>query len=129
MGELLKKKQKAVIEKVDIFIEDHGILTSFLYMKMDSGGQGFGGYNLGKSLTDNTVYLRLWKKRCCEVAGVSDFNNLKDKQVYIYGDFGQIDYIESLNGSDFFNPAKEFAILERMSKEEQEEKLEEYDLP
>ena len=34
------------IEDTMLGVEDHGILTFFLYLKFDGSGQGFGGYTL-----------------------------------------------------------------------------------
>jgi hypothetical protein len=98
-------KQLATIEKVEVFIEDHGLLTSFLTLSLGSSAtQGFGGFALGRSLNGDNPYLEWWKKRCCDIVGVTDFKNLCGKQINIFGNMSHIEYIESLDGKRQFNP-------------------------
>lgn len=45
MSELIRELGK--VKDVDLFIEDHGILTLFIYLDFGITSQGFGGYHLG----------------------------------------------------------------------------------
>ncbi len=43
---MIYEEKNAKIKRVSLAIEDHGILTAWLELDYNSGGQGFGGYAL-----------------------------------------------------------------------------------
>lgn len=71
------KEENAMIKNVDIFIEDHGILTSFVNIKFNYGHQGFGGYNL------RGEYLFRWVSGILEITDKSKLNQLSDIPVRV----------------------------------------------
>lgn len=63
-------------------IEDHGILTCFLYCEWDSSGCGFGGYRLdskNKSSGYGTEYIN----RVLKTVGVGKWEELSGKYIRI----------------------------------------------
>ncbi len=39
----------AKVTSVDLFVEDHGILTMFVQLRWGSGGAGYGGFSMDRS--------------------------------------------------------------------------------
>lgn len=65
-------------------IEDHGIMTSFLFLEWPGSGIGFGGYSLG----GNSAVLFI--RTILEVVGVEKWEDLKGKYVRVdLGGLGQ----------------------------------------
>ena len=73
-------EQNAKIDGTHLGLEDHGIMTFFLYMDYGGSGQGFGGYSLdGKSGTIGHGKSILAIRRILEVIGVTKWEDLKGK--------------------------------------------------
>lgn len=72
----------AVIESTSISIEDHGVLTAWLFLEFGGSGCGFGGYCLGKrrggNLSDKN-YAGEFLVRVLNVVGYEKWENLKGK--------------------------------------------------
>jgi len=65
-------------------IEDHGIMTFFVYVKMNGSGIGIGGYALDGSGGNGNPRVGTPKaiesiRRICEVVGVREWEDLKGK--------------------------------------------------
>ena len=108
-------EQNAVITSASIEIEDHGILTVWLYLSLGRCvGQGFGGFGLySEGMKWHTRFDAcghfVW--RVLKVAGVSKFSELKGKTIRIRKahELGKIDAIGHIVDDDWFNPAEDFA--------------------
>lgn len=97
-------EQNGRIESTMLGIEDHGILTSFLYLQFAGSGQGFGGYTLTGGA------MAYWMKRVLETVGVEKWEDLKGKHVRIRRK-GFSDPIEALGHiveEKWFYPRDEF---------------------
>lgn len=74
--------ENAIIESSNLYIEDHGILTISLILKLPCGGVSFGGFNLGYSREDLTkCYCGYWVEKILEVCSVSDWKDLQGKVI------------------------------------------------
>lgn len=101
------EEKNATIESVSLGIEDHGILTAFVYLDYgDAGVQGFGGYALGGT-TACAVFIR----RCLEIGGVDEWKCLPGKTVRVRSDYAKVEAIGHITKDDWFNPASEFAKM------------------
>lgn len=108
--------RNAIIEGAEITIEDHGLLSAWVYLDYgDSGHQGFGGYALylPKSFTHHKLHSVaghfIW--RVMEVAGVTEWSKLKGKTVRVDGGgwgTGRIEGIGHIVKDDWFYPEQEF---------------------
>jgi len=106
------KIQNAIIDYADLMIEDHGTLSSFVGVKLEGGGQGFGGYALYlppdydhhelKSPAGHFFY------RCMEIAGVTNWKDMKGKAIRIYGTWNRIEAIGHIINDDWFIPSLDF---------------------
>lgn len=65
--------KNAKVERAVIEIEDHGILTGWLYLSYGGSGQGFGGYAL------KGPALSAWVTELFRVFGVNSFDALAGK--------------------------------------------------
>lgn len=72
--------------------EDHGIFTCFLFLKLEVGSQGFGGYGLDeydkiaqRRIDRNGMGLEYIKK-ILETVGVDSWEKLKGKHIRILKD-------------------------------------------
>lgn len=81
------KIENAVIESTMLGNEDHGIASSYLFLKGDAWGCGFGGYTLDGPY-DHTKKKRLpsalmgwWVARVLETVGVEKWEDLTHKHV------------------------------------------------
>lgn len=82
-------KQNAIIESTTLGYEDHGIFTCFLFLKLEVGNQGFGGYGLDE--WDEKLQKRIDKqglgtefvKAILETVGVEKWEDLKGKHIRI----------------------------------------------
>ena len=106
------KIQNAIIDYANLMIEDHGTLSSFVGVKLEGGGQGFGGYALYlppdyahhelKSPAGHFFY------RCMEIAGVTNWKDMKGKAIRIYGTWNRIEAIGHIINDDWFIPSLDF---------------------
>lgn len=110
MGESTVKN--AIIESVKLTTEDHGLLSAWIFLDYGGAGQGFGGYclYLPKSFThhklESVAGHFLW--RVMEVAGVTDWDELKGKTVRVKASHGGVEGIGHIVKDDWFFPAEDF---------------------
>jgi hypothetical protein len=104
----------AIIENVELEIEDHDILTCMLFLDFGGSIQGFGGYALGNSncLQNKKNYCGHFIRRCLEVSGVNNWNKLKGKTVrvrFLEGTYNEkINAIGHIVKEDWFCPEEDF---------------------
>ena len=75
--------KNAIITDAEIIIEDHGLLSAWVYLDYNGAGQGFGGYCLyspahDKKESKNYTGLFIWQKRTSrriKVGDIAGYNN------------------------------------------------------
>jgi len=91
------RRELARVEDVSLEIEDHGILTCWLYLDKEEGfHQGFGGYSLDGY--DETLKRRVgsaagldWILRLLQIFGVNKLEKIKGRMCYaLYEDGDEI---------------------------------------
>lgn len=92
--------RNAVIKDVSIFIEDHGILTSFVDLDYGNSGQGFGGYTLEES-------MGRWVRGLLGVFKVHDLKDLKGKACRVKIENGIARSIGHLLEDRWFTPKED----------------------
>lgn len=104
--------KNAVIESAVLDIAERGLLTGWLQLDYGGSGQGFGGYALylPKSFAHHTLESGAghWVYRCCEIAGVGKWDQLKGKTIRVDSDGGQVYGIGHIVKDDWFYPEKDF---------------------
>lgn len=80
--------ENCVIEGTMLGIEDHGIMTCFVYVKGDGWGGGFGGYAMDKynastKEREGTAYGMTFIATIMAVVGVEKWEDLKGKPVRV----------------------------------------------
>ena len=108
--------KNAVIRDVMLGREDHGILTSYVYLDYAGSGQGFGGYALdeydkaeGKRV--ETKACSLWVNRLLEVVGVDTWDDLVGKSVRVKADYEHVEALGNFLNDEWFEPVKEMKEL------------------
>ena len=105
--------RNAVITSAEIRNDDHGLLTAWLHLEYDSGGQGFGGLALylPKSYTHHSIesYAGHWIWRVMEIAEVSKWSELKGKTIRVRHNMSTIWEIGHIIKEDWFCPSIDFA--------------------
>ncbi len=106
--------KNAVIRSVRLGPEDHGILTAWL--DLDYGGvcQEFGGWNL-QATGEN--YCGHFIKRCLEVIGARDWNELPGKTIRVTHEHTKVHRIGHIIEDKWFDPSADFAQIETRKKE------------
>lgn len=104
--------KNAVITSLQLTADDHGMLTAWLMLDYGGSGQGFGGYALYlprifkhhevKSVAGHFIW------RVMEIAGVTNWDNVKGKTIRVRGDHSGIEAIGHIVKDDWFYPRKEF---------------------
>lgn len=102
----------ARITSASIFIEDHGILTSFIQMDYGGACQGFGGYAIGGK---GANYAGHWVSRIFETLEVDDWKKLVGETCRCRIEGGMIKAIGHILKDKWFEPGAEFKNMEAMS--------------
>lgn len=77
MTEIMTEVINAKIESTMLGFEDHGLFTFWLRLDYGGGGQGFGGYVLGKSYTTDIITGIL------KTVGVDNWEDLKGQHIRV----------------------------------------------
>ena len=104
--------KNAIIKKATIENDNHGCLSSWIFLDYGGTGQGFGGYALylpkdfKHHEIDGVAGHFIW--RVMEIAGVKEWSELKGKTVRVKCNFTKVHAIGHIVKDDWFNPSEEF---------------------
>lgn len=115
--------KNAVIEKAILTTESRGCLESWVYVKYQGGGQGFGGYalHLPKDWTHAdpaSQFAGHWIMRVMEVAGVTSWDQLPGKCIQVDASWNKIRRIGHIIEPIWFDPEAEFKALKVLEGKE-----------
>lgn len=105
--------KNALIDEVQLGIEDHGILVAWLMLDYgDSSHQGFGGYSLdkpGKDGRTGSEFGTTFILQCLKICGVDSWEKIKGKNIRVKSEDGLAKEIGHITKNIWFNP-RELAL-------------------
>ena len=106
--------KNAKIESTMLGIEDHGIMTCYLYLDYgDSGHQGFGGYGLDEPKKDKndefvgrvgSAWGMQFIMKILDVVGVEKWEDLPGKYVRVEAEHDKVHKIGNITKDKWFSP-------------------------
>ncbi len=107
--------KNAVIESASITTKERGFLDCWLSLNYGGSGQGFGGYTLylPKSWAHHTIESPAghFVFRVMEVAGVTNWDDLKGKTVRVVCNHSHVQAIGHIVDNDWFYPERDFEAM------------------
>ncbi len=110
--------KNAKITGTTLGVEDHGILTCFLHLEYDGGGQGFGGYafdapdrTLGRSGRVGVAWGMEFIRRILDVVGVRNWEDLKGKHIRVRANSCKVSSIGNIIKDKWFSPEEDLKHL------------------
>lgn len=112
----MTEPQNAIIKSVSIMIEDHGILTAFVFLEWPGGGAGLGGFAFDQAGPNRTrtpaKHLAYFVRRVLETVGVDAWEKLPGKPCRVIGELGEsLQAIGHFMEDRWFRPAQELKEL------------------
>ena len=106
--------KNAIITSATITNDDHGLLSAWVALDYGGSCQSFGGWSLYlpkdfKHAANQKNYAGHFIWRVMEVAGVSEWAQLKGKTVRARCEWGKVHALGHIVKDDWFDPAKDFA--------------------
>jgi hypothetical protein len=104
--------RNAVIDGTMLGVEDHGILTAFVYLDYGDGiHQGFGGYALDeydreRKRRKGTAFGAEFIRDLLDAVGVSQWEKLKGVNVRVRADHGKVYAIGHIIKDQWFDPGE-----------------------
>lgn len=108
--------RNAIINNATLEIDDHGVLTVWLYLNYGGSGQGFGGYAL--YLPDGFKHHNIWGVaghfiyRILQIADVKNWDQLQGKTIRVKQDDRSVYAIGHIVKDDWFCPKEDFENLD-----------------
>ena len=108
--------ENGIIESTMLGIEDHGVMSAWLYLKFNGTGQGFGGYVLD-TVGDKEKFTRAPSIACggfvaevLKTVGVEKWEDVKGKHLRVRRkeSLGKIDAIGNIIKDIWFCPEEYF---------------------
>lgn len=117
------EKKNAIIENAIIDIGERGLLTAWIYLKYDGGGQGFGGYALHlpsdwKNGKQKMPFAGHFLTRVLQVVGVDKWEQLPGKAVRVVASDSDVSAIGNIIKEDWFNPRQDFGEIRKVEEME-----------
>lgn len=112
--------QNALVSSARIELNDHGLLDVWLMLEYGIGGQGFGGWSLGRHvfkpadarqefLESKHNYAGHYLIRVMQVCGVHEFAHIPGRSLRVAKGNGLIRGIGHITKDDWFYPSRDFA--------------------
>ncbi len=108
--------ENAVIESTMLGLEDHGIMTCFLYLNYGGSCQGFGGYaldiwNKEADRRIGTAYGAEFIARVLATVGVEKWEDLAGKHIRARHDWTKVHAIGHIIKDQWFDPEADLASM------------------
>lgn len=107
------RTENARIENTMLGIEDHGIMTCWVYLDYGGAARGFGGYSLDQSAgKEGHAKSILFIRKILETVGVGKWEELRGKYVRVRTSYNKVHAIghiiedKWLAPSEFFKESK-----------------------
>lgn len=99
--------KNARIDRTMLGYEDHGVLTSWIFVDYGGSGQGFGGYALDRfnpktKAREGTKFAANYIIGLLQTLGVDTWEKLPGTYCRIYGDYGKAEAIGHLLEDKWF---------------------------
>ena len=105
--------ENAVVESTRLGFDRGVFLSGWLHLKYRGGGQGFGGFVLGKKggSNDTGAYAERWLTGVLDALGVTTWEDLPGTRCRVDHDWGKVYGVGHYMEDKWFYPAEEFAEI------------------
>ena len=105
------EEKNATIESTFLGREDHRIMTAYLYLKYDGGGQGFGGYgldtyNVAKKKREGHVFCGVFILCVLNTLEVESWEKLPGTPCRVRASWNKVESIGHYLKDQWFSPAQ-----------------------